>query len=364
MSNSAPLTRDLIRRMPKTLLHDHLDGGLRPETVIELAAERGLELPTQDPEALRQWFFRGANRGNLSEYLEGFGVTCGLMQDQESIERVARELIEDLADDGVVYTEIRFAPVLHVMKGLNLEQVMRAVIRGLEAGEASRGVAWSLIVCGMRNMPPETSMKMAELAVSFREEGCRGFDLAGDESGHPPKDHLDAFHYGQRQNFNITIHAGEAFGQESIWQALQYCGAHRIGHGTRLIENMTIQDGQVVAMGTLAQYIRDHRVPLEICLSSNVHTGAAASIEEHPFRHFWNESFRVTLNTDNRLMSRTTMTEEFFLAHQTFDLDAAALEKLAINGMKSAFLGYEERCRIIYERIKPGFAALRDEGLI
>ncbi|MEZ6196845.1 MAG: adenosine deaminase [Planctomycetota bacterium] len=362
--NSPALSRDVIRRMPKTLLHDHLDGGLRPATIIELARDRDVTVSTEDPEALAEWFFRGANRGNLAEYLEGFGVTCGLMQDEEALERVAYELIEDYAADGIVYAEVRFAPVLHVMRGLNLEQVMSAVIRGLERGRADHGVEFALIVCALRSMSPEISMKSAELAVAFRDRGAAGFDLAGDESGHPPKDHLDAFHYCQRQNFNITIHAGEAFGQDSIWQALQYCGAHRIGHGTRLIENMTLAGGEVASMGTLARYVRDHRIPLEVCLSSNVHTGATSSLEEHPFRHYWTKRFRVTLNTDNRLMSRTTMTEEYAIAHEVFGLDASDLEKVSINGAKSAFVDYDTRCRIIYDRIKSGFDALRESGAI
>ncbi len=354
-----------LARMPKVLLHNHLDGSLRPQTIIELAHDvKDLTLATEDPEELAQWFFRGANKGNLVEYLEGFGVTCGVMQTEEALTRVATELIEDLHADGVVYTEVRFAPLLHVSKGLNYEQVMSAVIRGLEQGKAKTGVSWGIIVCALRNMEPSLSLEMAELAVAFRDRGTVGFDLAGDENGHPPKAHLKAFHYCQRENFNITIHAGEAFGAASIWQALQYCGAHRIGHCTRLVEDMTIQDGKVTAMGTLAAYVRDHRIPLEICLQSNVHTGAIAALEDHPFRPYFDARFRVTLNTDNCLMSNTTMSEEFAVANRTFGLTATDLEKVTVNAMKSAFVGYDERLVLIYESIKAGYQVIRDEGLI
>ncbi len=361
---SAILDRKIIQKMPKVLLHDHLDGGLRPQTVVELAREQGFELPTEDPAELADWFFRGANRGSLSEYLEGFGVTCGLMQDEAALRRVARELIEDLHADGVVYTEVRFAPILHTSQGLNIEQVMTAVIAGLREGTAATGVSWGLIVCALRNMSPEISLQMAELAVAFRDRGAVAFDLAGDEMGHPPKTHLDAFHYCQRENFNITVHAGEAFGSASIWQALQYCGAHRIGHCTRLTEDMVIEKGEIVQMGTLAAYIRDRRIPLEMCLSSNVHTGAVRSLEDHPFMPYFLGQFRVTLNTDNRLMSRTSMSAEYALANRVFGLSANDLEKIAVNSMKSAFVGFDERLRLIYDEVKSGYAALRDKGLI
>ena len=359
------IARDVLKRMPKVLLHDHLDGGLRPETVIELAKEQGhQELPTTDPEELGKWFFRGANRGSLAEYLEGFGVTCSLLQTEDALRRVAFELLEDLHDDGVVYTEVRFAPMLHGAEGLNYEQIMSAVIAGLQEGEKKTGVRWGLINCALRNMNPAISLDMAELAVSFRDRGAVGFDLAGDEFGHPPKAHLESFHLCQRENFNITVHAGEAFGAPSIWQALQYCGAHRIGHCTRLKEDMNIVDGKVLQMGTLARYIRDRRIPLEICLQSNVHTGAVSSLAKHPFRQYFDSQFRVTLNTDNRLMSRTTMTEEFEVANRDFGLDATDLEKITINSMKSAFIGYDERLELIYGKVKNGYAEMRAEGLI
>lgn len=352
------LTADIIREVPKVLLHDHLDGGLRPQTVIDLAADIGYTaLPTKDPEELRQWFFRGANKGSLVEYLQGFQHTCAVMQTRAALERVAYEMMEDMRRDGVCYVETRFAPVLHTDRGLHWEDVVNAVLAGLERGRQDFGVRYGVIICAMRNM--QLSLEMAELAVDFRRRGVVGVDLAGEEGGYPPKKHVEAFEYIQRENFNITIHAGEAFGKESIWQALQWCGAHRIGHATRLIEDMTLVDGRVVKLGPLAQYVLDRRIPLEMCLSSNVHTGACARLEDHPFKVYWDEQYRVTLNTDNRLMSDTTMTKELLLAHEVFGLDLAALEKITINAMKSGFNHYRERLDLIYEVIKPGFHRVR-----
>jgi adenosine deaminase len=355
----AALTRELVREMPKVVLHDHLDGGLRPATILELGAQAGVELPARTPEDLRRWFERGAHKGSLKEYLEGFALTCSVLQSEAGLERAAREAVEDLAAENVVYAELRFAPEFHTEGGLPLEAVMAAVLRGLDSGSRAAGIRTGLIVCGMRSSPPATSLKMAELALGFRERGCVGFDLAGDEFGHPAKDHLEAFALCKRENFNITIHAGEAFGPPSIWQALQYCGAHRIGHATRLIEDMVVKDGRVLSMGRLAQYVLDHRIPLEICLSSNVQTGAVRDLDEHPLRYYLRHNFRVTLNTDNRLMSATTVTGEHWLGATRFGLDFDDLEKIVINGMKSAFIRYDHRCAIIYDVLKPGFAALR-----
>ena len=280
------------------------------------------------------------------------------MQTEEALERVAYEQVEDLSNDGVVYFETRFAPIFHTRKGLSHQQVVSAVLKGLERGRKDFGISSGLIICAMRNM--DVSLEMAELAVDFRERGVVGFDLAGEEGGYPPKKHVDAFHYIQRQNFNITIHAGEGFGKESIWQAIQYCGAHRIGHGTRLIEDIAVaEDGKVVKLGDLAQYVLDKRIPLEICLISNVQTGAARSLAEHPFKIFYQEKFRVTLNTDNRLMSNTSMTREFHAATDTFGLGLDDFEKITINAMKSAFLPYDQRLEFIYNAIKPGYARHR-----
>jgi adenosine deaminase len=353
------LDHALLKSLPKVLLHEHLDGVLRPETVIELAKRVNYDqLPTENPEELARCFHQGANQGSLAKYLEGFVHTIAVMQSEEALERVAYEQAADLSGDGVVYFETRFAPVFHTRAGLSHQQVVSAVLKGLERGKKDFGVSSGLIICAMRNM--DVSLEMAELAVDFRERGVVGFDLAGEEGGYPPKKHVDAFHYIQRQNFNITIHAGEGFGKESIWQAIQYCGAHRIGHGTRLIEDIAIAgDGKVVKLGDLAQYVLDKRIPLEICLLSNVQTGAAKSLAEHPFKVFYQERFRVTLNTDNRLMSDTTMTKEFEAAAETFGLSLEDFEIITVNAMKSAFLPYHQRCDFIYSVLKPSYAEIR-----
>jgi adenosine deaminase len=349
----------LLQRMPKVLLHEHLDGVLRPATVIELAENSGYsELPTKDAQLLARWFHQGANQGSLAKYLEGFKHTIAVTQAEDALERVAYEQAEDLSRDGVVYYETRFAPIFHTSRGLTHQQVVAAVLKGMARGRQDFGVQSGLIICAMRNM--NVSLEMAELAVDFRARGVVGFDLAGEEGGYPPKKHVDAFHYIQRENFNITVHAGEGFGKESIWQAIQYCGAHRIGHGTRLIEDIAVADGKAVKLGDLAQYVLDKRIPLEICLLSNVHTGATASLEQHPFRIFYQEKFRVTLNTDNRLMSDTTMTKEFAAAAKTFGLTLEDFEKITINAMKSAFLPYGQRIDLIYKTIKPGYARIRE----
>src|SRR5262245_34753370 len=361
MAQAHQFSEPIIRSLPKVLLHDHLDGGLRPQTIIELARDQGYtSLPTADPGELADWFHRGAQRGSLPLYLEGFAHTCGVMQTEDALERVAYEMMEDMRDDGVVYVETRFAPVFHTGKGLHRDGVVAAVLKGLERGRREFGVDYGLIICAMRNM--KTSEEMAELAVDFRDRGVIGFDLAGEEGGYPPKKHIDAFHYIQRANFNITIHAGEAFGKESIWQAIQWCGAHRIGHATRLIDDITLdsQDpGKSAKIGDLAQYILDKRIPLEICLSSNVHTGAAESLQAHPFGVYYRCRFRVTLNTDDRLMSDTSMTKEFGVAQEVFGLGLDDFEKITINSMKSAFIPYERRIQLIYDVIKPGYARAR-----
>jgi adenosine deaminase len=348
----------VLKRLPKVLLHEHLDGVLRPATIVQLARSAGYRgLPSQDPGELAQWFHQGANQGSLPKYLEGFQHTIAVMQTEEALERVAYEQAEDLSQDGVIYFETRFAPIFHTQKALTHQQVVAAVLKGLERGRRDFGITSRLIICAMRNM--DVSLEMAELAVDFRQRGVVGFDLAGEEGGFPPKKHVDAFHYIQRENFNITIHAGEGFGKESIWQAIQYCGAHRIGHGTRLIDDMAVADGRAARLGDLAQYVLDKRIPLEICLLSNVHTGAARSLAEHPFGILFREKFRVTLNTDNRLMSDTSMTKEFEAAAETFGLSLDDFEKITINAMKSAFLPYDQRCAFIYSVIKPGYGRIR-----
>jgi adenosine deaminase len=354
------LSLETLRAAPKVLLHDHLDGGLRPATIVELARDHKYSgLPTTDPGELARWFHASAATGSLSLYLRGFAHTIAVLQTVEAIERVAYECGEDLARDGIVYAEVRYAPVFSTQGGLNLEQVVDAVVHGFERAERRYPITLRQIICAMRDRTD--SLEMAELAISFRERGVVGFDIAGEEAGHPPKAHLEAFQLCRRENFSITIHAGEAFGPPSIWQALQYCGAHRIGHGVRLIEDMAIADNRVVKLGPLAAYIRDKRIPLELCPSSNVDTGAVRSLEEHPIRHFIEQRFRVTVNTDNRLMSDVTLSEEFRRLSRTFALTLEDVEKLTLNAMKSAFIGYDERLAHIYGKIKPGFAKLRGE---
>jgi adenosine deaminase len=356
-------TEDIIKEVPKVLLHDHLDGGLRPQTIIELAEKQNYKkLPTTDPTELAEWFHRGANKGNLIEYLQGFEHTCALMQNKDSLERIAYEMMEDMKNDGICYVETRFAPVLHLEKKLHYDDVITAVLNGLERGREDFGVQFGLILCGMRNM--KNSLEIAELAVNYRNKGVVGFDLAGEEGGYPPKDHLEAFQFIQRENFNITIHAGEAFGKESIWQAIQFCGAHRIGHATRLLEDVVLdKNGDAVSLGELSQYVLDKRLPLEICLLSNVHTGAIDSLENHPFGIFYKKKFRVFLNTDDRLMSDTTLTKEYLTAAELFGISLDDIERLNINAMKSAFIPYEERLKIIYDIIKPGFQNIREKLL-
>ena len=356
-------TEQIVRLVPKVLLHDHLDGGLRPQTIIELAKDQKYgKLPTTDAAELGEWFHRGANKGNLVEYLQGFEHTCAVMQSKEALRRVAYEMMEDMKNDGVCYVETRFAPVFHTAKGLYNEDVVQAVLEGLEQGKSDFGVGYGLILCGMRNM--KNTLEIAELAVNFRNQGVVGFDLAGEEGGYPPKKHIEAFQFIQRANFNITIHAGEAFGKESIWQAIQWCGAHRIGHATHLVEDIYLDaEKNVVRFGDLAQYVLDKRIPLEICLLSNVHTGAVDKIENHPFGILFKEKFRVTINTDDRLMSSTNMTKEFMTAIQNFNLSLEDIEKISLNSMKSAFIPYKERLNYIYDIIKPGYQAIKDQLL-
>jgi adenosine deaminase len=355
-------TVDQIRRAPKVLLHDHLDGGLRPRTIVELAEADGYDaLPTTDPEELSAWMTRGANRSNLVLYLETFVHTVAVMQTRASLVRVARECAEDLADDGVVYAEVRFAPELHTEKGLTLDEVVEAVLEGFRQGSAGRRITMRLLCTAMRTAA--LSLQIAELAVRWRDEGVCGFDIAGAEAGHPPTRHLDAFQFVMRENFHITIHAGEAFGVPSIWEALQFCGAERLGHGVRIVDDIVgdiTGDGGADAgarkLGRLASYVRDRRVPLEMCPTSNVHSGAASSIEQHPIGLLSELRFRVTVNTDNRLMSHITMSEEFAKLVDTFGWGWNEIQWATINGMKSAFLPFDQRLHLINEVIKPWYA--------
>ena len=357
MALIAPPTHDEIRRAPKVLLHDHLDGGLRPATIVELAGEIGHQLPAGDPEALGAWFTAAADSGSLERYLTTFAHTVAVMQTAESLHRVAAECALDLAADGVVYAEVRFAPEQHLGRGLSLPQVVEAVIGGFADGSARAAEAGSPIRIGtlltaMRHAA--RSMEIAELAVLFRDAGVVGFDIAGAEAGYPPTRHLDAFEYLQRENFHFTIHAGEAFGLPSIWQAIQWCGADRLGHGVRIVDD--IREDR--SLGLLAAYVRDKRIPLELCPSSNVQTGAAASIGEHPIGLLRDLRFRVTVNTDNRLMSGTSMSREMALLVEAFGYGWSELQWFTVNAMKSAFIPFDERLSLINDVIKPAYAKL------
>ncbi|MET7671105.1 adenosine deaminase [Micromonospora luteifusca] len=346
-----------IVKVPKALLHDHLDGGLRPATIVDLAAEVGHELPTTDPEALGRWFVDAADSGSLERYLETFAHTVAIMQTPTALRRVARECALDLAADGVVYAEVRFAPEQHLEQDLSLDEVVEAVLAGFAEGtaqavEAGLTIRVGTLLTAMRHAA--RSQEIAELAVRHRDAGVVGFDIAGAEAGFPPTRHLDAFEYLQRENFHFTIHAGEAFGLPSIWQAIQWCGADRLGHGVRIVDDIA-PDG---ALGRLAAYVRDKRIPLELCPSSNVQTGAVASIADHPIGLLRDLRFRATVNTDNRLMSGTSMSREMSLLVETFGYGWKELQWFTINAMKSAFIPFDERLRIIDEVIKPAYAKL------
>jgi adenosine deaminase len=347
---------DDIVKAPKALLHDHLDGGLRPATIVELAAGIGHVLPETDPEALGRWFVDAANSGSLERYLETFAHTVAVMQTPESLFRVAAECAEDLAADGVVYAEVRYAPEQHLEAGLSLDEVVEAVDAGFAAGcatAAARGrqIRIGTLLTAMRHAA--RSQEIAELVVRYRDSGVVGFDIAGAEAGYPPTRHLDAFEYLQRENAHFTIHAGEAFGLPSIWQAIQWCGADRLGHGVRIVDDIT---GPV--LGRLASYVRDKRIPLELCPSSNVQTGAVASIADHPIGLLRDLRFRVTVNTDNRLMSGTSMSREMALLVDAFGYGWSELQWFTVNAMKSAFIPFDERLSIINEVIKPAYAKL------
>ncbi|GGX68022.1 adenosine deaminase [Streptomyces anandii] len=358
---------DQIRRAPKVLLHDHLDGGLRPATVVELARDCGYaQLPDTDPDKLGLWFREAADSGSLERYLETFSHTVAVMQTRDALVRVARECAEDLAADGVVYAEVRYAPEQHLEGGLTLEEVVEAVNEGFRQGEraaleAGRRIRIGALLTAMRHAA--RALEIAELANRYRDLGVVGFDIAGAEAGYPPTRHLDAFEYLKRENNHFTIHAGEAFGLPSIWQALQWCGADRLGHGVRIIDDIEVREDGTVELGRLAAYVRDKRVPLELCPSSNLQTGAAASYAEHPIGLLRRLHFRVTVNTDNRLMSHTSMSREFEHLVEAFGYTLGDMEWISVNAMKSAFIPFDERLAMINDVIKPGYAALKSEWL-
>ncbi|MBO8186832.1 adenosine deaminase [Streptomyces spirodelae] len=364
--NTVP-TREQIRRAPKVLLHDHLDGGLRPATIVELARETGYDaLPETDAERLEVWFRESADSGSLERYLETFTHTVGVLQTRDALFRVAAECAEDLAADGVVYAEIRYAPEQHLLGGLTLEQVVEAVDEGFREGERRARAGGNRIRVGalltaMRHAA--RALEIAELANRYRDLGVVGFDIAGAEAGHPPTRHLDAFEYLKRENNHFTIHAGEAFGLPSIWQALQWCGADRLGHGVRIIDDIQVAEDGTVKLGRLASYVRDKRIPLELCPTSNLQTGAAPSYAEHPIGLLRRLHFRTTVNTDNRLMSGTSMSNEFEQLVHTFGYTLDDMQWFTVNAMKSAFIPFDERLAMINDVVKPGYAALKSEWL-
>ncbi|OEV00626.1 adenosine deaminase [Streptomyces qinglanensis] len=369
-SSSTVPTKEQIHRAPKVLLHDHLDGGLRPATIVELARETGYDaLPATDADELEVWFRESADSGSLERYLETFTHTVGVMQTRDALFRVAAECAEDLAADGVVYAEVRYAPEQHLLGGLTLEQVVEAVDEGFREGERRARAAGNRIRVGalltaMRHAA--RALEIAELANRYRDlsgPGVVGFDIAGAEAGHPPTRHLDAFEYLKRENNHFTIHAGEAFGLPSIWQALQWCGADRLGHGVRIIDDIQVAADGSVKLGRLAAYVRDKRIPLELCPSSNLQTGAAPSYAEHPIGLLRRLHFRATVNTDNRLMSGTSMSREFEHLVSTFDYTLDDMQWFTVNALKSAFIPFDERLAMINDVVKPGYAALKSEWL-
>ncbi|HOY85387.1 MAG: adenosine deaminase [Candidatus Cloacimonetes bacterium] len=335
------MTREFIQKLPKTDLHVHLDGSVRIDTIIDLAKQFKIKLPTLDPDELRGLIVCGDHTVSLEDYLRGFGIVNLVLQNKEGLRRAAYELAEDAAKENVRYMEVRYSPILHTDRGLKLTEISQAVIDGLKQGERDFGIKTAVIICGMRNMDPTTSVKLAELAVAFKNKGVIGFDLAGGEYNNPAKDHKEAFDLSLKNNLNITIHAGEAYGPDSIHQALHYCGAHRIGHGTRLVED-----------GDLLNYVNDHRIPLEICIKSNFHTKAVPNIRSHPIDFYIDYGLRVTINTDNRTISNTTVTDEYLLAINELKLDYPTIKNVILNGFKSAFIPYKERVRLINSILK------------
>lgn len=331
-----PITKELLKQLPKTDLHCHLDGSLRLETILDLAEKNKVELPSHDPDTLRGMLEVGEKCESLEEYLRAFDITLSVLQDMDSLRRASFELAEDAAMENVKYLEVRYSPALHMDKGLKMGQIVKAVLQGLEDAERQYDIKTGVIICGIRHMDPETSMKLADLSVAFKKRGVVAFDLAGAEYDNPAKEHKDAFYRILNNNINCTIHAGEAFGPESISQAIHYCGAHRIGHGTRLIEDRD-----------LLNYVNDHRIPLEICLISNLQTKAVNKLEDHPLRKYYDQGLRLTINTDNRLISNTTVTDELYLAAKTFNFNLYEICNLITDGFKSAFLPYNKKRRLL-----------------
>ncbi len=337
---SATLSRDDLHAWPKAELHCHLDGSLRLETMLELAEEQGKtrRLPADSVEGLEEILVEIDDSETLEAYLAWFRYTIPLMQTAEALERIAYELAEDNAAENVRYLEVRYGPILHTEEGLTLEEANDAVLAGLRRAEQDLGLRTALIICGLRDRYESASLRQAELAAAYRERGAVGFDLAGGEAGNPPKHHRAAFYYARNHLLNLTIHAGESWGPDSIRQALFFCGAHRIGHGTSLYKDPD-----------LMQYVVDHRIPLEICPTSNVQTHVVSSYEAHPLKRYVEAGVPVTINTDNRLFSRTSVTDELWRVHAHCGVGAEDLREIALNGFRHAFLPWDQRQALLKE---------------
>lgn len=340
------ISRELLRALPKADLHCHLDGSVRAETMLDLAREYGQTMPVDDPDALREHMVV-KDAHNLEEYLERFTITLSVMQRAEAIERIAYELAADAARDGVRYLEARYAPVLNIREGLSLDEAVEAAARGLARAERDHHIVARIIVCGLRHLEPEVSLRLAQLAVAHRARGVVGFDLAGGERGHPASAHAEAFAYARQHDLAVTVHAGEGDGADSVRQAVHLCGAHRLGHATRLIEDES-----------LTRYVNDRRIALEVCLTSNVQTHATESFDAHPVRQYFDRGMNVVLNTDNRLMSGTTLTDEYLLAARHHSFTFEELAAIALNGFASAFIPWKERM-ILLQRAAEDIERLR-----
>lgn len=333
---TSELTYEFVKSLPKAELHCHLDGSLRVDTIMKFAKQYSVKLPVEGREKLEKFLHAGENSNSLTEYLKVFDATCSVLQWEETLERATFELAEDCAEENVRYLEVRFSPVLHLEKGLKITTVIEAVLRGKEIAERNFDIKIGIIICGLRHMKPEVSILLAELCIAYKNRGVVGYDLAGDEYNHPAKDHKEAFYLIINNNINTTVHAGEASGPESIHQALHWVRANRIGHGTRLREN-----------GDLLNYVNDHRIPLEMCITSNVQTKAVETYVKHPLKFYFDYGLRVTVNTDNRLVSNTTLTKEYMIAVEKFGFQPDELKYLIINGFKSAFLPNSEKVRLL-----------------
>ena len=343
------LNKDFIKSLPKAELHCHLDGSMRVDTIIDLAKQQNVKLPKDNIKDLTKYLAVGMECKSLEEYLRPFAVTCSVLQTRESLLRATYELAEDCNKENIWYLEIRFSPILHTEKELKLTQVIDAVLEGKEKAEKDFNMKIGIIVCGLRHTTPNISLKLAELSVAYKNKGVVGFDLAGAEDGFPAKDHKESFFLISNNNINTTVHAGEAYGPESIHQAIHYISANRIGHGTRLRED-----------GDLLNYVNDHRIPLEVCITSNVQTKAVKSFDNHPVKFYFDLGIRITLNTDNRLISNTTLTDEYMLAIEKFNFKPDEIKYLILNGFKSAFLPLKEKVELIHKVTKE----LENKGLI